>query len=112
MEIGRRVRGIALFMVVLGHAHAGYGQQPRDRTATASAANPEISTIASGWAALAAGRTQEATKAADSVLARRPADHRALDLKIDAIEHGEPLRALDAYDAWFGRTRIEDLFLI
>jgi hypothetical protein len=93
----------------LGEAHA---QQPRERPPATSAASPDLSTLAGGWASLAAGRSQEAIKAADAVLTRRPGDHRALDLKIEALAHGEPLRALDAYEAWLGRTRIEDVFLL
>ena len=61
-------------------------QPPRDRAAAAP--NSDLSALANGWGALAAGRWQEAVAAADSVLSRRPGDHRAVDLKIEALAPG------------------------
>lgn len=112
MKIACRHLSIAVSALLLAHGANARAQQPRDRPPAAPAASAELSTIAGGWASLAAGRTREAVKAADSVLARRPDDHRALDLAIEALAHGTPLRALDAYEAWLARTRVEDVFLL
>ena len=112
MKIACSYLSIAVAVLLLGHGANAHAQPPRERAPATSAANPDLSTLAGGWASLAAGRTQEAIKTADSVLTRRPDDHRALDLKIEALAHGEPLRALDAYEAWLARTHIEDVFLL
>lgn len=88
----------------------------RAQTASSQQAAPEVSAdvaaLAGGWAALAAGRRDDALKAADAQLKRRPGDHRAVDLKIEALAGREPLLALDAYEAWLARTRSEDVFLL
>ena len=85
-------------------------QPPRDRAAAAP--NSDLSALANGWGALAAGRWQEAIATADSVLSRRPGDHRAADLKIEALAPNDPMSGLDAYEAWLGKVRIEDVFLL
>ena len=111
MKITRSHVSIGVALALLGQT-AGAHAQTRERAPARSAANPELSTLAAGWASLAAGRAQEAVKSADTVLTRRPADHGALDLKIEALAYGEPLQALDAYETWLGRTHIEDVFLL
>lgn len=111
MKITRRYVSIAVALALLGQTARAHAQT-RERAPARSAANPEISSLAAGWASLAAGRAQEAVKTADTVLTRRPADHGALDLKIEALAYGEPLQALDAYETWLGRTHIEDVFLL
>ena len=114
MTIARSSVWLMLVTLLLS-AGAGAGvaaaQAPRDG-APAAAAGAEVTTIANGWAALAAGRRDEAIKAAETILTRRPADHRAVDLKIETLAGREPLQALDAYETWLARTRGEDVFLL
>jgi hypothetical protein len=96
--------------LVVVPATGGYAQT-RDRPAT-PAANSDLTALANGWTALAAGKIDDAVTAADLVLGRAPLDHRAVDLKIDALAGTQPLRALDAYDVWCIRTKIDDIFLL
>ena len=76
------------------------------------AATSEMAAVGNGWSALAAGRVDDALKIADAILTRRPRDHRAVDLKIEALAGAHPIRALDAYEAWLGGARLEDVFLL
>ncbi len=87
---------------------------PRDKApaASASSGNQDVAAIATGWTALAQGRVDDAVRAADLVLARRMSDHRAVDLKIEALSSNQPVRGLDVYEGWLTRTRTEDLFLL
>ena len=111
MKISRHHLSLAVAVLLLGGGHSA-AQTPRDRAPAASATDSDLAALGTGWAALAGGRPQEAIKTADALLTRRPADHRAVDLKIEALAPGEPLRALDAYEAWLGKVRIEDVFLL
>jgi HEAT repeat protein len=78
--------------------------------AAAQVARPagDAQTISRGWAALAAGRTNEAVTLADGILQKKPKSHAAFSLKIEALSAGaQPIAALDAYEAWLqkaGRT--------
>ena len=111
MKIPRNHFPAVVVLLLLGGAQAT-AQQPRDRAQPPSAAGSDVAALANGWAALAAGRSQDAIKVADGLLTERPGDHRAVDLKIEALAPAEPLRALDAYEAWLGRVRLEDVFLL
>ena len=104
-----KIAGILLSTLVMVSTASA---QTRDRASVAPTTSPDLSTLATGWGALAAGRAAEAIKAADTVLARRPGDHHATELKIEALSVTEPLRALDVYDAWLTKSGIEDLFLV
>jgi HEAT repeat protein len=83
--------------------------QVRDRGATSQS---DLTILSNGWAALAAGRADAAVRAADDVLTRRPWDHRALQLKIDAQSSSSPNAALDTYERWLGARGPEDLGLL
>ena len=85
--------------------------QVRDRTVRADTPS-DLITISNGWSALAGGRTDAAIRAANDVLARRPWDHRALQLKIDAQSATAPGDALDTYERWLGARGPEDLGLL
>jgi HEAT repeat protein len=85
--------------------------QVRDRAARADAPS-DLSAISAGWAALASGRGDAAIRAASDVLARRPWDHRALQLKIEAESSSSPNAALDTYERWLGTRGPEDLGLL
>lgn len=84
--------------------------QVRDRPARSKAAN-DVTTLSRGWSALAEGRAEVAIRAASDVLARRPWDHHALALKIEALSGSDPLRALDTYEQWLG-DRADDIGLL
>jgi HEAT repeat protein len=61
--------------------------------------------ISRGWAALAAGRFDEAVSLANGLLKRKPRSHAALSLKIEALSSGaQPLTALDAYEEWLPKA--------
>jgi HEAT repeat protein len=111
MKIASSHLPAGLAFLLIGSAAAAQ-TPPREKPPVRASANPDLSTLAAGWAYLAAGRTQEAVRTADGVLAARPGDHRALDLKIEALAPGGPLQALDAYETWLGRTRLEDVYLL
>ena len=86
--------------------------QVRDRVGAATIPQSDLTTLSNGWAALAAGRADAAVRAADEVLNRRPWDHRALQLKIDAQSSTSPNAALDTYERWLGARGAEDLGLL
>jgi hypothetical protein len=88
---------------------AGGVQQPaRDRTAAAPAPPTDQSTMAAGWKAVADGRTDEAVKQAEAILARRPWDRGALALKLSALAAAAPPRALAAYELWIAAGHADD----
>jgi hypothetical protein len=74
------------------------------------AADPSVSAVARAWTAIAEGRPADGARAADEALRTAPRNHEAVNAKIAALALGEPLRALDAYEAWLRRT--EDVFLL
>jgi HEAT repeat protein len=110
MKIAYRYVAILFAAFVIPHA-SPLRAQGRDRAA-GTEAGTDLAVIGNGWSALGAGRADDAVKAADTVLARKAGDHRAVDLKIEALSSSQPLRALDAYETWLSRTRIEDVFLL
>jgi HEAT repeat protein len=109
MQISHTSSIAAAALLCLVVTSAPLRAQTRDKS---SDSNPAIATLASGWSALAAGRRADAIKAADTVLTRSPGRHAALDLKIEALSESDPVKALDAYEAWLARVRIEDVFLL
>jgi HEAT repeat protein len=61
--------------------------------------------LSRGWAAVAAGRFDEATTLAAGILKRKPRSHAAITLKIEAITAGaQPLTALDEYEQWITKA--------
>ena len=98
--------GCAITVCLAGSALA----QVRDRTAKpAVTAASDAATIAAGWNALAAGRSDAAVKEAETVLKRRPWDRAAILLKIHGRSSVAPLRGLDAYEAWLAAKHVEDV---
>jgi HEAT repeat protein len=98
--------GCAITMCLGGSALA----QVRDRTAKPGAtATPDAATIAAGWNALAAGRSDAAVMEAETILKRRPWDRSAILLKIHALTSVAPLRGLDAYEEWLAARHGEDV---
>ncbi|HYT66139.1 MAG TPA: HEAT repeat domain-containing protein [Vicinamibacterales bacterium] len=96
---------LVVFTAVTGDA------QVRDRTAPASPPS-DASTLAAGWSALAAGQHAAAARAAAQVLARSPWNHAAAALRIEALAQADPIKGLDAYEAWLGKRRSEDAALL
>lgn len=84
------------------------------QAAVPSATQPEndISALARGWTALAAGRTAEAERIADRILARDPSNHHGAALKIQSQALSQSAQALDTYERWLGRRNAEDLGLL
>ena len=109
MQISRTYVSIATVVLVASAVVLG-AQTRRERAAAPP--TTELGTLARGWAALADGRAAESIKAADGILGRSPGSHRAVDLKIEALAATAPTQALDSYEAWLNRTRIEDVFLL
>ena len=75
--------------------------------AAAQAPRPasDAQAISRGWAALAAGRLDEAVSLANGVLKRKPRSHAALSLKIEALSSGaQPITALAAYEEWLPKA--------
>jgi HEAT repeat protein len=65
----------------------------------------DAQTISRGWAAIAAGRFNEAVSLANGVLKRKPWSHAALSLKIEALSSGaQPVTALDVYEEWLPKA--------
>jgi len=101
----------ALSACLASHTYAQTGgQQPRDRAPRPAnaGANTDASTLASGWTALASGQFDNAAKAAEQILRRRPWDRAALTLKITAMSASAPLSGLDAYEQWIAAKHNED----
>ena len=103
------------FVVVLTLTSASLraSAQVRDRPAAPAAAPAsDAATLATGWTALAAGQRDAAARAAGEILARTPWNHAAIALRIEALSSPDPLRALDAYEAWLGKRTREDTGLL
>jgi HEAT repeat protein len=96
---------LALLMIPLAQAR---DQAPARSTTTVS----DAATLAAGWTALAAGQQAAAAREAAKILARTPWNHAALTLRIEALSAGDPLRALDAYEAWLANRTREDAGLL
>lgn len=84
----------------------------RDLTAqTTPAAQParEVAAVARGWTLLAEGQADKASQLAVDLLRTSPRSLAVVSLLVEAeIARGGPLRALDAYDRWLERRRMED----
>jgi HEAT repeat protein len=64
--------------------------------------------MAAGWRAVTEGRTDEAVRQADAILARRAWDRGALALKLSALSATAPPRALAAYELWIAAGHADD----
>ena len=96
-----------LLLVVLGVCVAAADAAPQ----TTSAAQParEVTALARGWTLLAEGQADKAAQLAADLLRTSPRSVAVLSLLVDAeLARGGPVRALDAYDKWLDRRRMED----
>lgn len=78
---------------------------------TAPAAQParEVAAVARGWTLLAEGQADKASQLAVDLLRTSPRSVAVLSLLVETeIVRGGPIRALDAYDRWLERRRMED----
>ena len=92
------MRSIAIGLIITASAWSpALAQTPR--------AESDAQILSRGWAALGAGRFDEAANVAASILKRKPRSHAAITLKIEAISAGaQPLAALDEYEAWITKV--------
>src|SRR5262245_3649234 len=90
----RDMRSIAIGLIIAASAwSSAVAQTPRPES--------DAQILSRGWAAVAAGRFDEATNLAAGILKRRPRSHAAATLKIEAMAAGaQPLAALDEYETW------------
>ena len=69
----------------------------------------DVAGVARGWTLLAEGQADKASHLAADLLRTSPRSVAVLSLLVDAeIARGGPTRALDAYDGWLERRRMED----
>lgn len=82
-------------------------QAPAPARQSSTAARPpqesDATIVARGWADLAAGRPIDASRLAQSLLAKKPWSHPAIELEIAARSEQQPLAGLDAYERWLGK---------
>ncbi len=78
-----------------------------------TAVTAEAAALGRGWTALASKQPAQAIDLAQQILRASPASHDAVSLLVAAqVGAGQPLLALDAYDAWISASKHEDLFLL
>lgn len=103
----------ALASVIVVLAVSIPAAQVRDRATASVPAPPSDATVlARGWTALANGQPAEAASAAAQVLARVPWHHGANALRIEALASSDPIKGLDAYEAWLTKQQTEDVGLL
>lgn len=103
--------GIVLFLVLVTSAPAG--AQRGARAAVPPPGGTSAQDLASGWAALASGRTAEAEAVADTLLRAGVRRHDAVSLMISArVQAGRPDAGLDQYEEWLKVAPHEDVFLL
>ena len=94
-EITSVILRVAMACVIVAAPAAAQGPRPAS----------DAQVISRGWAALAAGRPDEAVSLANGILKQKPRSHAALSLKIEALSSGaQPLTALDAYEEWLPKA--------
>lgn len=85
-------------------------------TATPSYAQPaartDLERLANGYAALAAGRTEEAIALSEQVLKRVPRHHAAITLNVLAASRLGHVAGLEAYERWMSSDGPEDPYAL
>jgi HEAT repeat protein len=98
-----RLRSVVFCLVLAGWVVSTAASAQPSHTSVGAASLTKART------ALQAGKAADAIELADSVLSQQPADADALAIKIDAlISLDAREKALDAYDAWFRASRVEN----
>jgi HEAT repeat protein len=92
------MRSIALGLILAASVWSpALAQPPRPAS--------DAQVLSRGWAAVAAGRFDEAANLAAGILKRKPRSHAAITLKIEAISAGaRSLTALDEYETWITKA--------
>ena len=86
---------------------------PADAAPQPARQPPSTPTLTAGYAALEAGRYEEAAAIAAGLLAAAPGGHAAALLQIAALAYGPaPQQALAAYDGWRQRHAVDDPLLL
>lgn len=105
-----RSAGIVVVLVLAGSAMLTAQQKAR---VPAAAGGSSAEDLATGWSALASGRTADAEAIADKLIQAGSRRHDALSLKISArVRAGRADAALDQYEAWVKASPHEDVFLL
>ncbi len=73
---------------------------------------PDATALSRAYAALAAGRTAEAQRVAEQLLADQPRHHGAATVAVLAASTSGSNTGLDVYEAWLGASRHEDAFIL
>jgi HEAT repeat protein len=94
----RKMRSIAIGLIITASVWSpALAQTPRPES--------DAQILSRGWAAVAAGRSDEATTLAAGILKRKPRSHAAVTLKVEALSGGaQPLAALDEYETWITKA--------
>ncbi len=94
----RNMRSIAIGLIITASVYSpALAQTPRPES--------DAQVLSRGWAAVAAGRFDEAANLAAGILKRKPRSHGAITLKIEAISAGaQPLAALGEYETWITKA--------
>src|SRR3954454_24642236 len=104
----RNMRSMAIGLIITGLVWSPVlAQAPRPES--------DAQILSRGWAAVAAGRFDEATTLAARLLKRKPRSHASITLKIEAMSAGgHPLTALDEYETWITKAAgdVEDRGLL
>ena len=103
---------VAALLCALSGAPAAQTQTRDQPAGRPSAAPSDAAALAEGWNSLAAGQREAAARAAAQVLSRAPWNHAAMALRIEALSAIDPLRGLDAYEAWLAKRPREDAGLL
>ena len=104
---------ISFVVLTLSVAPAETSAQQTRRAAPVPRTDSATEQLASGWAALAAGRTADAEAAADRLLQAATLRHDAVSLKIRSrVQGGGVDAALDVYDKWVADAPHEDVFFL
>jgi len=94
----RNMRSMAIGLIITGLVWSPVLAQPPRPLSDAQI-------LSRGWAAVAAGRFDEATNLAAGILKRKPRSHAAFTLKVEAISgSAQPLAALDEYETWIAKA--------
>jgi HEAT repeat protein len=105
-----RSAGIVAVIVLVGSGVLTAQQKARLPAAAGGSSAQELAT---GWSALASGRTADAEAIADKLLLAGSRRHDALSLKISArVRAGRADAALDQYEEWLKASPHEDVFLL
>jgi HEAT repeat protein len=107
------MRSAGIVAVLVFAASGLLTAQQKPRVPAAAVGGSSAQELATGWSALASGRTADAEAIADKLLLAGSRRHDALSLKISArVRAGRADAALDQYEEWLKVSPHEDVFLL